>query len=126
VSLRTATTLQAVSHAPVRADSREMESTAQVIKHHLQCLASKAKSTTFFGRPYVVMGRPLCFTPVVSSFCFFSWPILSGRRLDVCNTSRHDVAFLSYDGCLEDKSEDCKNYSEPYGVLQQCKVKCAC
>ena len=37
--------------------------------------------------------RPLYFAAVVSSFFIFSSPILSGRKLDVCHTSTHDVPF---------------------------------
>jgi len=50
--------------------------------------------------PPIVMGRSLYFTPVVSiiffsfSSFFFSWPNLSGRRLDVYHTSTHDVALV--------------------------------
>jgi len=45
------------------------------------------------------MGRPLYFAAVVTtifflSFFFFSWPILSGRKLDVYHTSTHDVALV--------------------------------
>jgi len=53
---------------------------------------------------YIVIGRPLGFTPVVFSFFFFfSLPILSGRKLDVYHTSIHDVAALSAN--LECRSE---------------------
>ena len=48
-------------------------------------------------RPWDGMGRPLCFTAVVSlfsSFFLFSSPILSGRRLDVYHASGHDVALV--------------------------------
>ena len=40
--------------------------------------------------------RTLYFAAVVSScpFFFFSSPNLSGRRLDVCHTSTHDVALV--------------------------------
>jgi len=49
--------------------------------------------------PPIVMGRPLCFAAVVSMFffsfsSFFSLPMLSGWRLDVYQTSRHDVALV--------------------------------
>ena len=47
-----------------------------------------------YGRP-VEQGRPLYFHAVVStSFSFFSSPNLSGRRLDICHTSTHDVALV--------------------------------
>ena len=36
MSLLTARTLQAASHAPARADTEEMDSTAPVIKQHLK------------------------------------------------------------------------------------------
>ena len=44
--------------------------------------------------PYVI-GRPLYFHPVSSSFFFlFSSPNLSGRRLDVYHTLAHGVALV--------------------------------
>jgi len=47
-----------------------------------------------YGRPYVVMGRPLHSAAVVSSFFLFSSFILSSRRLDIYHTSTHDVALV--------------------------------
>jgi len=38
--------------------------------------------------------RTLYFAAAVSSFYFFSLPILSSRTLDVCHTSTHDVALV--------------------------------
>ena len=50
----------------------------------------------FLWPPYVI-GGPLYFCPVVSflpSIFFYSSPNLSGRRLDVYNTSTHGVALV--------------------------------
>jgi len=44
----------------------------------------------FYGHQ---IGLPLYSAAVVSSF-FFSWPVLSGRRLDVYHTSMPDVALV--------------------------------
>ena len=51
----------------------------------------------FYGRP-MEQGRPLYFYRVVSIFFFFfllfSSPDLSGRRVDVYDTSTHGVALV--------------------------------
>ena len=53
-------------------------------------------------RPLVIMAAvPFYFTPVVSSSFFFSSPVVSRRRFDVC---RHDVAFSANSEC---RSEMC-------------------
>ena len=65
---------------------------------------------TGYGRPYAVMARPLCFTPVVS---FFSLPIVNGRRLDVYHTSTHGLS-----ANLECRSEMC---CIRLGVNTECK-----
>jgi len=45
--------------------------------------------------PPYVLGRPLYFRPVVSSFfLLFSSPNLSRRRLDVYHTSTHGLALV--------------------------------
>jgi len=46
-----------------------------------------------FLMPMRLQMRTLYFCPVVSSF-FFSWPNLSGRRVDVYHTSTHRVAIV--------------------------------
>ena len=54
-----------------------------------------ALSVTFCGR-LIGLGRALYFAAVVSTFLLllFSSPILSGRRLDVYQTSTQDVALV--------------------------------
>ena len=69
-----------------------------IVKEFLKSVAFgeiKDKNSGTFLWPPCAIGRPLYFRPVVSSSSFFfSSPILSHRRLDVCQTSTHDVALV--------------------------------